>query len=355
MERRVSSVSGGKLQVVWTADRGRCLRAVVDVAAGDVLAEESPLVLGSSDGYYLSKTCTEACDVDASEDLLAACVALQSSSDSAEIKEVASELSVLDGEKSCDAEATESLHASMREHLQELVSVEDIARWRARCAANAETWIELVEGAPQNPSHDASRHEVRLRYGMFGALAMVEHSCRPNARTHWNAARGTQSLIASRRIAQGEHISRSYLDACALLQADVKRKERLKGDWGFDCMCARCRQQPADNQLVSVRALEAAEQLESGGVLDLQRLVQPDGLSLDSCATAALREAEKASLDLGLPLVAPLPLMLALLEGVQSNIPRTVVLHLSMPAEAAEDDDAPADHELPAKRAKHDC
>ncbi|CAK0843785.1 unnamed protein product, partial [Prorocentrum cordatum] len=92
-------------------------------------------------------------------------------------------------------------------------------------------------------------------------------------------------LAARRRIRAGESVSRSYLDAGALMCPTASRMQALRADWGFECGCARCSERVESWEEA---AREAAVPLLPGGLLDLQRCAEPQGLSLDEGSVAAV-------------------------------------------------------------------
>ena len=77
---------------------------------------------------------------------------------------------------------------------------------------------------------------------------MLEHSCAPNASVgvRCNGSGATLEVVARRPIEAGEAISFSYLDEAWLAAAAVRqRRERLKRELGFWCLCARCERETA--------------------------------------------------------------------------------------------------------------
>ena len=77
---------------------------------------------------------------------------------------------------------------------------------------------------------------------------MLEHSCAPNASVgvRCNGSGATLEVVARRPIEAGEAISFSSLDEAWLAAAAVRqRRERLKRELGFWCLCARCERETA--------------------------------------------------------------------------------------------------------------
>ena len=135
-------------------------------------------------------------------------------------------------------------------------------------------------------------------FGLFPRLAMVNHSCRPNA--HYSAPCAGVSgaaaigLRAVRGIAAGEEIFISY---CDLYQPTRQRRSAMQQEKDFLCSCARCAASDAP-------AADAAPDEDFGEFLDApQRAVEGadaviDGVLLSrrgSCVpfTALLDRAAK--------------------------------------------------------------
>ncbi|CAJ1422838.1 unnamed protein product [Effrenium voratum] len=282
---RVARVSKGGLALKSVPGLGRCLEVAEPVECG-VLAEEAPLALGSSLGRALARTADGS--LEASEDLLAACLELELEAPNDEAKsealQVAAELE-LGSDAQTDGELLSALRPEMRRALGERAP-EMLRLWRRRCDVNAETWAEL-QGS-----------EVVFLYGLFGALAMVEHSCRPNCRVEWDAERRLLRLVALRALDRGQRVTRSYLDMGLLLSPRNVRQQSLQQGWGFHCCCPRCATPGADasSDVDDADELAAAAFFE---VLDLQRCVE--GLPLGTSAAWAVASAEAAARRLGLP------------------------------------------------------
>ncbi|CAE8617960.1 unnamed protein product, partial [Polarella glacialis] len=301
--------------------------ALCPAAVGDVLADEAPLALGTSDGSCLAAACdldaldAEALgDFDAQEDLLAAILLLQAEASGGSISRcsaaeeaclVAAELAIsgagapADG-AAADKQLLEALRPRLRRALgfvqsdgnrpprRRMLAPDDnnpnntnntnnsnnndntnninnndnninnnnndnnndndnnnnnndnskalaaLALWRSRCGANAETWAELRGIRGHSSEEPLIEGEVRFLFGVFGALAMAHHSCSPNARVQWDSSTRRMKLIAARAISPGDLVSRSYLDAGALLSSVAARRAALLEDWGFHCACSRC-------------------------------------------------------------------------------------------------------------------
>lgn len=73
--------------------------------------------------------------------------------------------------------------------------------------------------------------------GLCTMIARVNHSCVPNAVTHWNRETERLNLHAVRDIDVGEEITLGYI---MLVKSGVERRRELKERWGFDCRCEAC-------------------------------------------------------------------------------------------------------------------
>ena len=280
---RVRLASCGLLELCQVVGHGRCLRAVRPVAANGLLASERPLALGSTDGQALVQLCGDA-EVEASEDLLAALVLLE--------MEGAKELRVAMELQSSQVDEVPSLLWSLADSVLAGLeakggAAEVLRRWRGICDVNAETWVEM---------HPQESGRVRFLFGLFGALAMAEHSCEPNARAEWDEEQQSMKLKAVRAIKAGDRVSRSYLDIGALLSEVSTRQENLMRDWSFKCECCRCQRELLEPQELALNCPE----------LDLQRCVEPEGLQLDEALKGMVTQAAKACEASNLPHVGSL-------------------------------------------------
>ena len=308
LQAHVLARSQEQLRLCEVPGYGRCLEAQVACATGQLLAEEKPLVLGSSAGSWLSEACCASEDeLDAMDDLVAGCLLLEMNP-AAESWKLSRELS---RESSPMQDAG---HDVLLGHLSnELLCALGpsaptiLEQWRACCDVNAETWVELIEQQPLNPliCH------VRFLFGLFAALAMAEHNCRPNARAEWDSTSQTMKLVAVDHIARGQRVSRSYLDAGLLMSPTSVRKATLQEDWGFECMCDRCRSDSEESTCADAASPflpedDAVSEIGSRGRLTLQKCAEPEGLTLDQAALRALRRAGSLCTSIRIPPVGTL-------------------------------------------------
>mmetsp|Transcript_52811 Transcript_52811/g.153639 ORF Transcript_52811/g.153639 Transcript_52811/m.153639 type:complete len:500 (+) Transcript_52811:80-1579(+) len=73
--------------------------------------------------------------------------------------------------------------------------------------------------------------------GVFPTGSRANHSCRPNALLRTSSDR--LRIIAVRQVLAGEEVTVSYLSEDSLLQPTAERRRRLEA-WGFHCGCERC-------------------------------------------------------------------------------------------------------------------
>ncbi len=232
------------------------------------------------------------------DDLIAACLLLETQKDAE--KDTCTMAAELD---SSDENSWNSLDplipylsSEVREALEQSSAtsgvLEMLRKWRGICDVNAETWVELIE----------SSGNVRFLFGLFGALAMAEHSCDPNARVEWDQKEQTMRLVATKAIDAKQRVSRSYLDVGPLLSSSSLRQDALQRDWHFTCRCTRCQD---DETKSCVKAHTDAAWPFLSGVVDLQH-VASTGLCLDKALKMAVRTAAAACAAADLPMVGTL-------------------------------------------------
>lgn len=205
-----------------------------------------------------------------------------------------------------------------------------LRKWRGICDVNAETWVELIE----------SSGHVRFLFGLFGALAMAEHSCDPNARVEWDQKEQTMRLVATKAIDAKQRVSRSYLDVGALLSSSSLRQDALQSDWHFTCRCTRCQDECQKNVTSVVQAHTDAAWPFLSGKVDLQHVASAGGLPLDKALKMAVRTAAAACAAADLPMVGTLQFLQQLVanEDVSDDEdihPRVLRLHCPEAQEAS--------------------
>lgn len=83
----------------------------------------------------------------------------------------------------------------------------------------------------------------------FDAVAKINHSCASNAEITYFENCATASVVATRDISLGDEVLISYVSSDDSLSA---RQKLLKQDYGFVCVCVKCRSQSVSALLRSV-------------------------------------------------------------------------------------------------------
>ena len=83
---------------------------------------------------------------------------------------------------------------------------------------------------------NAFKEDSRWRATLFLTVARINHSCTPNAQTHYRPASGAKMLYSFRDIKAGEEMEISYF---GVTMAYSDRQNRAKS-WGFTCACPAC-------------------------------------------------------------------------------------------------------------------
>ncbi|RPA84054.1 SET domain-containing protein [Ascobolus immersus RN42] len=81
--------------------------------------------------------------------------------------------------------------------------------------------------------------------GLALNVARVNHSCVPNAVTHWNRETECLNLHAVRDIEVGEEVTLGYI---MLVKSGVERRRELRERWRFDCKCEACMLAPENQE-----------------------------------------------------------------------------------------------------------
>ena len=301
-----------------------------------LLFTPKPLWFPDSPSFQTKKTHQKSGD-----DLIAACVLLErrkeKSEHDAEVRcAVAAELDRSDENSSNSLDPLiPYLSSEVNENLEHDSGTSGVLnamlrKWRGICDVNAETWVELIE----------SSGHVRFLFGLFGALAMAEHSCDPNARVEWDQKEQTMRLVATKAIDAKQRVSRSYLDVGALLSSSSLRQDALQSDWHFTCRCTRCQDEYQKNVTSVVQAHTDAAWPFLSGKVDLQHVASAGGLPLDKALKMAVRTAAAACAAADLPMVGTLQFLQQLVanEDVSDDEdihPRVLRLHCPEAQEAS--------------------
>ena len=138
----------------------------------------------------------------------------------------------------------------------------------------------------------------KWRATLFLTVARINHSCTPNAQTHYRPSSAAKVLYSFRDIKAGEEIEISYF-GITLPYAD--RQNRTKS-WGFTCECLACSTFGTPQSRKYERAVSQIR-----GTLDLA-LDRSSGLGPNVASATSANHAIVAALDPEYPwLVAALP------------------------------------------------
>jgi hypothetical protein len=138
----------------------------------------------------------------------------------------------------------------------------------------------------------------KWRATLFLTVARINHSCTPNAQTHYRPSSGAKVLYSFRDIGAGEEIEISYF---GITLPYTDRQNRAKS-WGFTCQCPACLSMGTPQ---SAKYERAVSQIRS--TLD-HALDRSYSLGPNVASAASARDAIDAALDSEYPwLVAALP------------------------------------------------
>jgi len=122
---------------------------------------------------------------------------------------------------------------------------------------------------------------------VFPKMARGNHSCAPNTEFITNHSLHAQELIAVKPIEKGAEITLSYLPANGEgSDVALKRKDYLKENYGFDCICSACTNSTNEEIRSKVRELQlrlssSCDSIKSGTGLSLYEMEElADGLDM---------------------------------------------------------------------------
>ncbi|CAL1130488.1 unnamed protein product [Cladocopium goreaui] len=251
-----------KVSIHKDVKKGVCLRASVNVKAGDVLLREVPLLSTPTASEKLKKSIDEFCRIIEGEDRLLILLSrryippLCAFADApAQLREAVlslqSDFAVSDSKiaKAARRLAIMFHRSGLFSTSGGLVKV-SVSKEHISLVLN----LLIINSADTLP--DGSE-------AVFYMGAMLEHSCSPNARfciRSWeqDAAPAKQLWIgewqATKNIASGEPVTTSYLEPELLERPARERGHVLLARMGFNCACDSCSQ-----ELRSAAALQAAQ------------------------------------------------------------------------------------------------
>lgn len=268
-QARVSRLSNGRLGMVDTPDRGRCLLTLDAFKCGDRVHDEAVIHAGTQRGTALARaskipmrgllrndvaaldflaSLVESLAMSASSGCDIACVDAERPTNPLPSTDLPLGFGVLHELMAFDAEETprnpmiRKMHKRWREDLSARVSVRDVEKawshltpnWRQLNSATMHgMWVEDGEGK--------TRVALYTKYccGLWLLVSLAEHSCDPNFLCVCDGD-GNSSLVALRDVEPGEHITTSYLNLVELAEPGEERRKNLSDKWQFMCACSRC-------------------------------------------------------------------------------------------------------------------
>lgn len=110
----------------------------------------------------------------------------------------------------------------------------NVNRFIKSCDENYENWdIDRAVGLLWTNSFACASGGGQA---LFPSFSFASHSCRPNC-AHEVFPNKTLALQAKTKIELGEELTISYIST---LQGSLRRRQKLKNKWFFDCNCERC-------------------------------------------------------------------------------------------------------------------
>ena len=104
----------------------------------------------------------------------------------------------------------------------------------------ARTWLGQELQACDDGLRSGTVRPHALTHAVFPKVARVNHSCLPNAHSHYDPARRSRVMYSLRSIEAGEEITIAYFDTLRSLPC---RRDRMS-NWGFICRCPACSNGP---------------------------------------------------------------------------------------------------------------
>lgn len=259
---RVSDVSKGRFRLVDTPDRGRCLVAGQDMAAGTRVGDIPVIPHGSEQGLYLMRVVQpdiKEADRVSSADLLAGldflaslALALAGLAPHAELRALSS-LYRFSGEGIPQVPMIRRWHARFRPELRQEVGMRAMEQAWARVEPN---WRRLVSAVPRGSWVEDEQGEQRFILGwetvcgLWLMNALCEHHCDPNCTLLFDGDR--LWFVVIRDIKEGEAVTTSYLSTQSLGSSKQVRRQELMETWGFVCQCERCQSQDSEDEAEEV-------------------------------------------------------------------------------------------------------
>mmetsp|Transcript_112805 Transcript_112805/g.224401 ORF Transcript_112805/g.224401 Transcript_112805/m.224401 type:complete len:521 (+) Transcript_112805:61-1623(+) len=263
----VEQISDGKLVLVDTVDRGRCLVTAQSLKPGTRICDEAIVPHGTDEGLRVARaspTGLRGAERFSSADFLAALDFMAS------LAEVLAQETDLQLDNATSNEETGVVGSSkllwalyrfsQTDSMGFAERVPMIRRWHAQWHLNnrklpVETmeaawqhvvpnWRRLVVATPRGGLVLAKDGQLQpvlghtTVCGLWLLMAMCEHSCDPNCALLHDGE--NLWILVLRPIPAGEAVTTSYLSLESLRQPWHVRQKELSEAWGFDCRCTRC-------------------------------------------------------------------------------------------------------------------
>ncbi|CAO1625888.1 unnamed protein product [Parajaminaea phylloscopi] len=135
---------------------------------------------------------------------------------------------------------------------------------------SAQSVLEVLSRSQTNSFELTSGEQDKIGLTLSPLLAMVNHSCRPNAIVTFPCGPGkagtkAMKLVAIRELRPDEEVTSAYLDIAAPYEV---RDRKVRQDYWFTCACEVCEQYRghADSFRVKGRAVAAAAQQDASNI-----------------------------------------------------------------------------------------
>jgi hypothetical protein len=133
--------------------------------------------------------------------------------------------------------------ASLDEHIKAYYTLLAVLPVAALASFTSDLCHEYVSRASHNafsirPTADGDHSGEFLGYGVWPEASFFNHSCQPNVRKERIGRQWTFS--ASQDVVEGDELCITYLGGEEKDLDVIRRREKLRDEWGFICYCKRC-------------------------------------------------------------------------------------------------------------------
>ena len=257
---RVRETSCGKVHLVDTQERGRCLVAAQVFQTGARIRDVEVVAHGSHQAKHLKAAMSPASEPDSISSLdLVTAVDFMASLVMALSRDLADQVGTCRATNDAsgarvvgDVRALWALHTFPGRPKANAF----IRSWHKRWRKDLAVPVEVVERAwfRVQPNWRSLRTTVSGSFvledgvakptmgygtvcGLWLMMALCEHACKPNCALYHDGRH--LWFIALREIAVGEALTTSYLSLQELMQP-VESRRRMLNSWAFHCVCERC-------------------------------------------------------------------------------------------------------------------